>query len=818
MLTSRRRGSTILIVLGLLSILILLATTLAFTSRIEVASSRNFARSVQNRSAAVTGVQEAAFRLVQTLPQDAVGLYDLGEQPVLAPAARRVGLPAPNVVASATNVTVPREIVRPGQTPKVLVGTPSTIADVRFADAAARINLNTADRPTLERLFNYVLPLSGITDRDPSILALAIFNFRLGPNRVPGNPGDDDKSTELNLAATWRRQAGLTPGGIPRIQRSPLAIPRGSIMATGGTPVCSTAGLDISDLVDQLLNGVDESTEYIADIRLPAFGDDRRLSSADDLVLVNPFLFTPEVINALRPHVTGFSISQQAFRTRNNRIRAVLDLNRASVEEIIDALDDIYGGRRDPDLLIQVALNIVDSRDADRIPTVRRNTAGDGWVIGFERTPVITEIYPNAVTPEDRGDDGQYVEIYNPWSGPIDLTGWRLTVGSTDYLLQGILAPQGYLIVTDDYDNANDPNASLDAPGTGSLYDIFGVVANGVTRRVLEIASFNLPHNEGRRTTVRLGDPDGNLIDVFEYEIPFGHSFLNSFQRYNPLVRDPVLLAATPFALPPADPNSNLVAVKLSNLPLDRPFVNVLELFDMFVGFPGDSTSRWAFPKLTLPSADPPPADEQIANYLLMDARLVDIFTIEMQERRPPADIKSDHLTANADGFISRAPNAWNGEFNKAINDEDTLYWVRWGEAPIGLRHGRINLNTAGVAVLSAVGFTDLQASHIVTRQLDGIQAGQLGAARLETLAYRKLSEFLVDEELWGPITDGCDHLARVRPLFDQVAVGSQAFLVEGQSLESPDLQSIRRSGTRIVGLLALDKVRPHAVFWKYVP
>ncbi|NUP89928.1 MAG: hypothetical protein HUU25_08925, partial [Candidatus Sumerlaeia bacterium] len=49
----RRRGSILILVLALLSILLILATTLSFTSRLEMAATENFARNVQGRFAAL---------------------------------------------------------------------------------------------------------------------------------------------------------------------------------------------------------------------------------------------------------------------------------------------------------------------------------------------------------------------------------------------------------------------------------------------------------------------------------------------------------------------------------------------------------------------------------------------------------------------------------------------------------------------------------------------------------------------------------------------------------------------------------------------
>ena len=67
----KNKGSTLIIVLVILSILALIATTLSFTSRLEVISSANFAEGIQARMSAATGVEAASILLPTTAPYTA---------------------------------------------------------------------------------------------------------------------------------------------------------------------------------------------------------------------------------------------------------------------------------------------------------------------------------------------------------------------------------------------------------------------------------------------------------------------------------------------------------------------------------------------------------------------------------------------------------------------------------------------------------------------------------------------------------------------------------------------------------------------------
>ena len=762
-LRRQRRGSTILLVLGLLSVLILLSATLAFTTRVEVTSARNFARNVQNRTATITGVSASSTALAKSLPKGPLGPAHLTASPALKSS------------------------------------TEDAVVAVSYQDASARLNLNTATEAQLEALIRRVAQSESLDGINARSIAQAIVAARFGADGRPGSSADDDHSSATNLTASWKRSGVDTDNDLKSAPAS-----------TDASTLC-TASKESPAVVNYLLKATNDPAEYVVDVRLPAFGDDKRFESVEDLRLVGGV--TGPLVEALRPFVTCFSISQERWQSTDGEWEPVLDLNRASANDIADALIRLYGDDKDPDLLRQFAANIVDSRDPDSDPTVL--TGEDGVeIIGFERTPLVSEVYPNSLTVDSDGDNGQFVEIYNPWRESISLAGWSIMIGGVAHPLQGTLAPRGYLIVTDDYDNEADPDADRELDRQGSFYDIFGRVANGTTNRVLELSSFNIPHTAGKHSVAL--QSGARTADVFGYVVPTDLSETTSFQRRNVLVREAFIGAASPFSLAKPDAEGAAMAERLRQLPLNRPYVNVLELFDTFAGFPGSAQSRWGFPAIVSPRSTDPEALALAAEDTLLDARVIDLFTIEINERRDREEIVADRKDRDGDGRIGRAPDAWKGE---PVEEDGaagrTLAWVRWAESPLGLRHGRVNINTAPLEVLAAMGMSEDQLRVINARRGEGTLTAAAAADPQRGVLWRSASDLLVDDALWTTARDRCDRLEAFRGIYDSLTVGSLAFLVEGQGLDSEGGSEIRPAGVRYEGLLAFDQDRPQPVLWR---
>ena len=806
----RRRGSAVLIVLAILSVLVLMAATLAYTSRLEVLSSQNFGQSIQNRMSIAAGAENAAQQLAGNLPEGAVSSADL----LLTFPSQ----PTSKLTSDGREETASRQNVRLSGPRHPGIRTPS--AYFRVHDLSGRLNLNTADREQLESFFNAISRQYGVAVDSP-VLADRIVAWRLGPDGQPGlssRPGATRTATERYNTTETRRD--------------PLQA-RLAATCLGNTPQRLEAIARINT------GAASETAEFVPDIRQPAFGDDRRFQALSELKQIEGV--TPALLEAIAPHVTVFSIAQEWHRAAEGNEEAgrpLVDINHATAEEIYEALAEEYRGTKDDLLLRQFAVNIVDARRPGHVPTQMSDGTGGGIVLGVARAPVITEVFPKPPNPAGHGSGGQYVEIHNPWDDRFSLSGWAVRVGSTRVSLHGDLPPRGYLIVTDDFDKSGTPTSEEDYEGYGSFYDLFRRTPNQSNRRLIEDQRLHLPDYPGWHK-VDLEDPSGELVDRFAYTMTPQHSVLNSFQRVNPVVREAHAARATPFASLPARGSTSRDLARLAAYPQDVPFTSVLELFDVFAGFAkadGQPGARWSWPEVAGPGSRSQTAQTIVNDPTRLDARIVDIFTVEPAERPTPAGLVETWTAGRNSERLDSAPDPWNDRevfgslqvaalganmpqrmYNRQL---EALAWTRFAPPPAGLRHGLVNINTASYPVLRSAGFSDPQAARLLERRRTLEQEVLLGR-RTRSVIYEKLSDVLVDEELWGgPATnDPCARLRQFRSIHGRITVNSRAFLLDGHSLDpEANPADAGRGGTRLQAITALDRPKPEIVSWIYGP
>lgn len=240
-----RRGSTIILVLAILSILILIAATLSYTARLEELSSRNFADGVQSRMAAQTGVGQffalADGRTTSVAPLWPASMaFPLSGSPGIGPSSLRspalpvgtqvVGAPALVAPAAAGSRFDPKraamispesEFARLGDQSSLA----TELAQMRIVDESAKININAlgswaefgtgnisatastsratssvaaAVRPVALADALYAILSSrevnypGASREMAQRLARAILRYRYGPDGQPGRAGVDD--------------------------------------------------------------------------------------------------------------------------------------------------------------------------------------------------------------------------------------------------------------------------------------------------------------------------------------------------------------------------------------------------------------------------------------------------------------------------------------------------------------------------------------------------------------------------------------------------------------------------------------------------
>ncbi len=778
----RRRGSTLLIVIALLSVLILLAATLMYTSRLEVISSRNFSQSIQNNGSALTGVQQAAETLKAELPYGAVSNFTLNYN-VPDATRRRTGSSGGSVeVASTGNVSLSK--AAPRAPLNFTSGITTDTSHVTIEDLSGRVNVNTADAETLERLFALMVSRDASLGINPAAVASAVVAERLGPDNTPGELNFDDNQNAGSGLENLTSSCPILPTGSFSTNTLDVAVPTSGRQSI--PYLCS--GDEREDKIEQILTGVDEGEERLGDPRYAAFGDDRIYGSLEELLLVPGF--TPELLAAARPYMTTFSMAEhkRLDPTGLGKPTTLVDLNQACVEDIYDALVEEYGDDKDDMLLRQFACNIVDWRDGDRRPTTMANSESNGFVIGFERTPIITEIYPDSVSPDGDGDDGEYIEIHNPWPETFDLTGWRVRLlpGGTTISLTGTIRPNGYLIITDDYRD------DLDGDGF-TFFGTFGAIGTveGIpTRNILEVPTLDIP-NSGR-IRVQLEERTGFLVDELVARINSGLTNLSSYQRQTPHVHEVATARATPFRILNT-PDTSARYQSITDLPRDEPFTDVLDLFNVFAGYSGvdgETGNRVGFPAVSSPSSDPSWGLNLALDPTYVDARIVDIFTVE---------------TTNRSGIATKNPTG--------------VSWYNYQYPRSGQRRGLVNINTATREAIHAAGIDYGVATDLIIVR-NSIEQDALTSGTGDGIMYHYLSDIIADTELWdgdyfNPL-EPCSGGDSDREVFNRLTVTSSSFLLEGAPLSGSESGNLAPSGRRIEAQYALDTETPELVFWRF--
>jgi len=110
----------------------------------------------------------------------------------------------------------------------------------------------------------------------------------------------------------------------------------------------------------------------------------------------------------------------------------------------------------------QLAVNVYDYRDDNDTPTQFEVPDIPGTsVYGVERQPFITEA-GYKIEPSDPPTYHYGIEIYNPYTTPIDITGWKVQSGLNDYILTNFIPIGGRLVIASDDTVKCDPSASLE--------------------------------------------------------------------------------------------------------------------------------------------------------------------------------------------------------------------------------------------------------------------------------------------------------------------------------------------------------------------
>lgn len=604
-------------------------------------------------------------------------------------------------------------------------------ADINFMEADTDTELpGPIGAPSVRQFgafIDRILAAEGVNNAPAGVsLARALVRFRYGPDALPGEGGKDDNlnGDGINIVT---EVAATEIGDLRMALNSPFTIP---INADGrdnnrdgriDEPEESllTDGLDNDHdgEIDEPGEGVDEPAEFRADIRLKPVGDDRPFARVESLLQVPAF--TEEIVDALRPYITVFSVSRSGASrdaAENEDVGLIsLDPNTATPEEMFAMLRAHYPSHPE-ELIGQYVANLVDRRDRDNLPSeLVLGSLGEPY-IGLEVTPYINEVCPDVATFDEDGDDGQFVELFNPYTQDFDLTGWRLETGTAAVYLRGSLNGGGYLVITDDYDDRNDPEPE-EEPGFGSLYDVFGAVATGLDRQYQEQETFDLNNEQG---VVKLYDHRDALVDSFTYTNGRFNGANMSFQRIDPRVRYHVEDFATPF-----DPNPGYsepapqeeAGLALFEALQNQPFRTPLELMLVSTSFGRAGELEASSPEWRFPSVRPGSTEN-------LDINVVDLF---QPGSPPPIRVPSVEARAWADENLPDGADKVLDQLLAILESPPAFF-------------GRINVNTASPAVLAALpGVGDELAGRIAELRGDRLILGEdfpeieiVGATRRE--------------------------------------------------------------------------------------
>lgn len=677
------------------------------------------------------------------------------------------------------------------------------MVDMVIEDESARINLNVAgslaNRDTdtiattpelidLKAFIEAALRDQGVAAGSAASLARNIVLWRCGSDGQPGEAGvdDDGDSVDTDLSNNGIDDDGN--GVIDDARERMLGLKYNGIDDNGNGDIDDElecvefdgADNDGDGVIDEIREGIDEPDEFESDPRLAPRGDDRRYERVSDLLRVPGM--TTQIYEILAPLMTTHSMSETTAGGQDSS-RALVDVNRADYDEILAQLEDHFPDVSE-DWLVQFTLNIIDARDGDSIPSRPPNTSLENTPLGVERTPLINEVWPDSETSAGDGDDGQYIEIINPYSETIDLTGWTLRVGQRPIALGGNLQAHATLIVTDDFDESLDSEPEDDFAGYGSLFEIFGRSPNGSSRVLIVDPMLEIPNSAG---TIQLRDNEGNLIDWFQYQTPSSMAGRRlSFQRNDPRVRIAETALCSPWeANRNCQPTEEFQETYSEVMPLDQPFTTPADLMFVFAGWEGStdqSAKLWYYP---------PIHSEEIAS---LDSTLVDIFSVgplhSFPEPEPEVadDSESETLTEDEieeEQFLERLPQT----------------------AGYELAMGQINVNTAPWAVLQALPGVDENMADRIIDWRENVAEEWLDD-RLDRVApFQARGDLLRNSAIWGD-TPLKERLLTYRRFVNAVATSSGVCRVEATAATEPGRRTPSTSPRSITAAVEVTEGR----------
>lgn len=351
------------------------------------------------------------------------------------------------------------------------------------------------------------------------------------------------------------------------------------------------------------------------------------------------------------PAVTTWSSSYAIWKDADDKAHVCATIATTTGAQFLQILAALYPAAP-PELLTQYALNVVDRATSSTAPTQAANPNGDSLpLLGFKPNPVISQVCSDVVKPDgdvtgsgsakDSGkngdkskknkvstqvraaletnvvgtgsrNNGEFLQITNPFPVPANLAGWRLEWPGGSYALSVTLAPRSSLVITNNI--SDNLGSSANQPGTGSFYAVFNAIPAS-PNQLVEYSGLNLPKDAG---LIQLYDPQGNLADYLQYS--GGKYAARNIGNYRTSYFNRIATASTavPFQnqLPTPSDSFEQDRWNLHVASFGKPCQSAAELLNIPLGN-ADPTAPW-FPALTVSERNDQP-----------DLRLLDPFVTD---------------------------------------------------------------------------------------------------------------------------------------------------------------------------------------------
>ncbi len=485
-------GYVLVVIIGILTILSLMAITFATLSRIETRATRNYTDSVKCEKVAKAGLEHAIYIIRQDkFGDDDVAYnndntdtnYDYYDPSGDASWPGNGIFDGTDYDNDKEGVSIPPEdskwIYFPATDSSSDIRLPGNLR-ARYAvlitdDREARVNINVSgnkagggSHTSNEGWSTFEIDLSDLIQREVgngTTIANLIINARHGSDSNPGNAGDDD------------------PGKIPDPQNDEIDNDGDSSIDEAGEDTNEPNEFNsISPIGDDVPFGLLSEAEIMG-------------TSSYESRLGEQFTtggISPEDQGAFKGYLTTYSadtivcpeyqLDGVGTSTTMLNINALVNngvyTDIQKVERIMDALlaGGITGSSAKDIERHQLAVNIKDFIDSDDTVTIYNDGIDDYY--GIERTPYINEVEAEVSNPVS-GVFGKYIELFNPYDTDISLASWTIT-GTTmpPIPLSGIIGSQTYFVIAD---NVQAYESDFDYEGGGTAADLYDPNVNILT-------------------------------------------------------------------------------------------------------------------------------------------------------------------------------------------------------------------------------------------------------------------------------------------------------------------------------------------------